>query len=416
MKLSTLLISALFSTLLFLSGCVGQPEPAGPVVTDKSLPQVSLNGYLSDTDAVAFEWKPLTDPRVKGVRIYRDTPGSKDTKLYRIATVDSTLRTHYLDNGLTPGTTYRYRFTTFDAQGHESLPDRTITAKTLPLPGPVSFFTATHPLARSVKLIWRPHPDLRVSGYEIQRLDPGEKTFHTVDEIEGRLNAEYIDRDLEDNSLYRYRIVALTFDGRKTAPSTIVTVSTKPLPLPPKNLKASHGGIHAITVTWEPSPSKDIAYYKVYRARSADSAFGFIAKTDQTRYTDKIDENGARYFYLVTAVDKDGLESLKSESADGQTLAAPKPPQLLGATRTDNAVVIRWKPTDPRTAEYILLKTTKSGWLDSTEARYNHLKTTQFTDPNIVPGREYVYSVIAVDKNGLASEPSEEKSVITEAK
>ena len=115
MKFSTLIVSALFSILTaFLSGCAGggSPEPAPTVMTDKTLPQVRLNGHLSDTDAIAFEWKPLTDPRVKGVRIYRDNPGSGDKSLYRVASIGDRLQTHYVDGGLEPGTAYRYRFTT----------------------------------------------------------------------------------------------------------------------------------------------------------------------------------------------------------------------------------------------------------------------------------------------------------------
>jgi len=416
MKRSTLIASALFSTLtLLISGCAGKPGPAEPVAIDKTLPQVSINGFLSDTDAIAFEWKPAADPRVKGIHIYRDNPGSGDDKIYRIATVDDTLRTHYVDTGLVPSTTYRYRFTTVDAKGRESMPDRTISAKTLSLPEPVSYFTATKELARSAKLLWRPHPDLRVTGYVIERLDPDEKTFHRVSHVQGRLNAEYIDHDLEDNSVYRYRIVASTFNGIKTAPSAVVTVATKPLPLPPKQLRASQGGIRTIALNWQPSPNKDIAYYKVYRASSDYGYYDYRAKVATTTFTDKTEEDGAHYFYKVAAVDKDGLESLSSETAEGSTLPAPGAPKLTGISLHENAVVIRWEATDPRTAGYELIKTTRSGWFDSKEAVIRNIKTTSFTDANIAKGHEYSYRVIAVDANGLRSEPSESETIVLEA-
>lgn len=416
MKRSTLIASALFSTLtLLISGCAGKPGPAEPVAIDKTLPQVSINGFLSDTDAIAFEWKPATDPRVKGINIYRDTPDSGDDKIYRIATVDDTLRTHYVDTGLVPSTTYRYRFTTVDAKGRESMPDRTISAKTLSLPEPVSYFTATKELARSAKLLWRPHPDLRITGYEIERLDPDEKTFHRVNHVQGRLNAEYIDHDLEDNSVYRYRIVASTFNSIKTAPSTVVTVATKPLPLPPKQLRASQDGIRTITLNWQPSPNKDIAYYKVYRASSDYGYYDYRAKVATTSYTDKTKEDGAHYFYKVAAVDKDELESLSSETAEGNTLPAPGAPKLTGISVQNDAVVIRWEATDPRTVGYELIKTTRSGWFDSKDAVIRNIKTTSFTDANIAKGHEYSYRVIAVDANGLRSEPSESETIVLEA-
>ena len=416
MKRSTLIASVLFSALsLLFSGCVGQPEPAGPVVIDKTLPQVDLNGHLSDTDAIAFEWKPVTDPRVAGIRIYRDNPDEKDKKTYRIATIDGTLTTHYVDKDLTPSTVYRYRFTTFDAKGHESQPEATVTAKTLSLPEPVTFFTATKELARSAKLLWRPHPDLRVTGYEIERLDPDEKEFHRVDLVKGRLNAEYIDRGLDDNAVYRYRIRAVSFDGKMSAPSAVVTVATKPLPLPPKNLQASRGGIHAVTLRWEASENKDVAFYNVYRSGNAEGYYSYLAKVSKPAFIDKTDENGANYFYKVTAVDKDGLESLPSEPANGTTKAAPFAPELTGLSLKENAVVVTWDSSDARTVSYELVKKTYLGWFDTKQSIIRGIKTTSFTDVNVIPGTEYGYAVIAVDADGLKSAPSDTKTIMLEA-
>lgn len=416
MRYSHLIISILFSILpLLFSGCAGKSGAPGPVRIDKSLPQPSLNGYLSDTNAIAFEWKPISDHRVMGIRIYRDNPGTDDRKVYRIATVEDTLHTHYVDTDLTPATKYRYRFTTYDSKGQESMPNKTFSAKTLPLPEPVSFFTATKELARSAKLIWRPHPDLRITGYRIERLDPGDEHFHSIEVIRGRLNAEYIDHDLGDDLIYRYRVSAIDFNGQQTAPSKVVTVSTKPLPQPPKQLQAQSGGIRSIPLQWEPSGSKDVVYYNVYRSDSRYGSFDYRAKIVSTRFTDKTQKDGERYFYYVTAVDKDGLESLASATVTADTKAPPNAPRLLSVSYTGDAVVVRWESGDPRTQSYILAKTTHTGWFESKKALFKNLKNTTFTDANIVKGQEYSYAVLAVDANGLISEPSESKTVLPEA-
>jgi len=416
MRHSTLIASLLFSTLtLLISGCVGQPGPAQPVAIDKTLPQVGINGHLSDTSAIAFEWKPTADKRVKGIRIYRDDPGSGDAKLYRIATIDGSQRTHYVDSGLKPATAYHYRFTTFDAKGRESMPDKTVTAKTLSLPEPVSYVTATKELARSAKVLWRPHPDLRVTGYTIERLDPGDKAFRQIDTVQGRLRAEYIDHDLDDNSVYRYRILARTFDNRVSQPSAVVTVATRPLPLPPTQLEASRGKIRMVALQWRPSPDKHIVHYNVYRSESPNGYYDYRAKVVSTSLVDKCDKDGAHYFYKVAAVDRDGLESLMSEAAEGTTLNAPEAPALTSAVLQDHAIVVRWKATDPRTVGFELLKTTRSGWFESSEAVIRDIKTTTFTDANIAPGQEYSYQVVAVDADGLKSEPSESKTILVEA-
>jgi fibronectin type 3 domain-containing protein len=415
MRRSTLIVSLLVSTLILLfSGCTGQPQPAGSVTIDKTLPQVHINGYLSDTDAIAFEWRPVTDKRVKLIHIYRDNPGTDDKKVYRIATIDNTLQTHYTDSGLEPDTAYRYRFTTVDAQGRESMPERTITAKTAALPEPVSFFTATKELARSAKLLWRPHPDPRVTGYDIERQEPGDEEFRRIDSIDGRLSAEYIDHDLEDGKLYRYRIIARTFDGKYTAPSKVVTVSTKPLPLPPEHVSATQDEIGTITLRWSTPATQKAAYFNVYRSEEKNGGFDYLAKIAKPRFTDKPERNGAHYFYKVTAVDYDGLESPPSAVVSGATKPAPAAPELLGVSVKQNAVVIRWKSSDARTVAYELVKRTHSGWFDTKKAVFRDLKTTTFTDVNVVPGQEYEYAVIAVDKDGLRSAPSESKSVTIE--
>lgn len=415
MKRSTLTVSLLFSTLILLiNGCVGHPKPAESSAINKSLPQVHINGYLSDTNAIAFEWQPSSDKRVKAIRIYRDNPGTDDKGVYRIAEIDNTLQTHYTDSGLVPDTAYRYRFTTVDAQGRESMPNRTITAKTSPLPEPVSFFSATKELARSAKLLWRPHPDPRIIGYEIERQEPDEKDFSRISHIDGRLSAEYIDSDLEDGRLYRYRIIALTFDGKRTAPSQVVTVSTKPLPPSPTAVTATQNEIGKIMLRWSSDPNHKARYFNIYRAEEENGYYDYYAKVSKQVFTDKPGTNGIRYFYKVSVVDKDGLESPPSAAVSGMNKPAPAAPELLGLALKDNAVVIRWKSADARTVSYELVKLTRSGWFETKKAVFRDLKTDSFTDVNVVPGQEYEYAVIAVDKDGMRSMPSESRSISIE--
>ena len=60
------------ASLLVLSGCGGvTPKPKEEVVIDSTLPMVTLtkNGTVVDMKAIAFEWKSITDHRVKGIYI-----------------------------------------------------------------------------------------------------------------------------------------------------------------------------------------------------------------------------------------------------------------------------------------------------------------------------------------------------------
>ncbi len=46
----------------------------------------------------------------------------------------------------------------------------------------------------------------------------------------GRLQAEFIDANLDDNVIYNYKVTAVTFDNINSMPSQIVKAQTKPLP------------------------------------------------------------------------------------------------------------------------------------------------------------------------------------------
>lgn len=399
------------AVLLMVTGCTPRPKPAPKVVIDRSLPQLAINGTLSDTAAVAFEWQVPSDRRVTGIRLYRNTPQEPET-FTRIAEIDNLLQTHYVDADLRPGTVYRYRFTVYDIEGKESMPDTTLSAATLKLPEAVTFFTATQALSQSAKLLWRPHPDLRVSGYDIQRRIEDAKAYRTIKHLEGRLNSEYIDRTLSEDTRYRYRIIATLCNGMQSAPTDALTVSTKPLPQVPASLKASQGLPRTINLEWTPVTNTQVVHYNVYRATAAEGPFQHHAKVNGIRFDDKIEANGAHYFYKITAVDNDGLESPQTAVTEGVTLEGPAAPSITKIADRGDSIVIQWRYDDERTRSFIVVKTTKSGWFDAQSTRFDNIKTTQFTDADILMGREYSYRVIAVDTNGLESAPSEPESIV----
>jgi PBP1b-binding outer membrane lipoprotein LpoB len=75
---SWILSSSLTVSLLILSGCSGSPTPAKKedVKIDTTLPRVSLttHGVISGMKSIAFEWKSIKDPRVKGIYVYKQAP------------------------------------------------------------------------------------------------------------------------------------------------------------------------------------------------------------------------------------------------------------------------------------------------------------------------------------------------------
>ncbi|MGB3750610.1 MAG: hypothetical protein WA945_03520, partial [Arcobacteraceae bacterium] len=152
----------------------------------------------------------------------------------------------------------------------------------------------------------------------------------------------------------------------------------------------------------------------IYRSPSATGSYSKIATApvSHNRFDDIVSEDGKIYFYKITTVDIDGLESDQKEVTPvmGSTLSKPKMPQITLAMIEGNKIVLNWISTDDRTVSYNIYKISKENWITSNEILIPNVKGLRFEDPNIVRGIEYGYRLQAVDKNGLLSEVTDKSS------
>lgn len=416
MKLWTLATSLTVS-LLILSGC-GTPTPAAPAsaVIDKTLPTVTLtkSGLIVGMKSVAFEWHSIVDPRVEGIYIYKKSSNKEgESRLKYYTTIKNRFATHYLDKNVMPDTKYSYAFQTYSAKA-EGVRSNAIVVSTLPILNSVSWIHSITDMPRVAKILWRPDPNKIVKAYIIERKDLEENKWEKIATVEGRLNAEYIDAGLKDNYVYMYRVRVLTYDNILSTPSKIVKVVTKPLPNSIENIMATRNKAHKIIITWSKSKQKDFARYYLYRADRIDGKYTLIAKLYNNHFIDKIEKNDKVYYYRVSAVDKDGLESLhEKNSIQGMTLGAPSAPGIIEARLFGNSIKIKWSKTDPRSVKFMVRKKHKQGWFKEDIEEYNVNSGTTFIDKQIVPNSTYTYTVFAIDKNSIMSAPSVEVKVVT---
>jgi uncharacterized protein len=382
-------------------------------VIDSSLPMVTVNGHIKSMTTIAFEWKPLQDPRVKGYFVYRDNPETKEKSLNRIATVKGRFVSHLTDTDLKAGTTYTYRFSSFNAKMQESDASKTYRVTTLPVLDSVSFFDSIGNLPRMAKLIWRPHDDPSVKSYILERQTIEKAEWVQIATIENRLNAEYIDTGLDDNRVYKYRLRAVTFEDIRSTPSQIVKVVTKPLPQMVQNVQATTAEPKKIRISWKANSEKDLAFYNIYRSSSSNGSYDYYVKLNETEFADEIDEDGKNYFYQITAVDKDGLESpFQTNPVHGSTLAKPLAPTFIDAIVKNSSAVLRWKNNDNRTKSYTVIKTTKESWISSTVQEITGITGTSYTVKDLKPDVQYQFQVMAIDTYNIASKPTEPADVL----
>lgn len=376
--------------------------------TDPTLPTIDSIKSMSGSGQIALEWTPIYEDSIEGYQIFRGNPDLGEKELTRIAIVKNRYSSHYVDEKLKPQTNYSYAIRTYSADNRVSNLSKAVVVRTENLMDSVPFAQAIMGLPEMIKLIWRPHPNLEVASYIIERSDMDKDKWSKIAEVQGRLNAEYLDKGLKDNRSYKYRIFVKTISGAVSKPSQVLNATTKPLPPIVENVVATKDMPKKIVVKWDKSPQEDVVQYKVYSSSTSGFFFTLKTTTSANFYEDLINDNGKNIYYKVTAIDNYGLESKKQKLAtQGSTLKSPAMPFFTQANQDLNQIYLSWSSTDARAVKFDLEKE-----FDGKTTTFRSIQSTNFRDDNVIPGVEYTYKVTAIDEFGLASKSSEKVVIL----
>lgn len=403
-------IVSLVALSLMIGGCTKTLETPKEPVVDASLPRIEGLRTLAGATEVGFEWTPIYSEQIEGYYLYR----MEGNSMKKIATVKDKYISHYVDTKLKPNSTYSYQMSTYSADKHESSLSSVASVTTT---GPVtntvtlgsidsvSFINAVSGLPARIKIIWRPHSVETVEYYIIERNEYKSTSWDEVGKVKGRLNAEYIDQDVKDNYVYRYRVKVKTSDGIVSKPSDTVEAHSKPLPKGVTGVKATSDLPKKIVLTWNAATASDFSYYKIYRSPTSSLLYSFYGKTRNTEFEDLINENGKTYYYKVVAVDVDGLESKQETPTAGMTLSALSAPVVSSAKYDGSSISMTWGGDDNAIKYSITKEFEMAG--KTQKQTFTGIFESNFVDQDVVRGVEYKYTIIALDKYGIASNPSD---------
>lgn len=408
----SLVLMILFSGCSFLNNLSTPKEPK----IDINLPMVNFNSIksISDITSIAFEWQTIDNPNIVGYNFYRSDLNTDGTRLKLIKTLENRYTNHFLDTKLEPNTKYAYQISALAKNGFESQTSNAYIVKTLPRIKAVSFIQAISNLPNRIKISWRPQEDKRVAYYKLERFDTSSNKWKHLKTLNGRLQSEYIDTKLKSSQTFKYRIFSYTFKDIKSQASSIVSATTKPLPIGVQNLQVSNNLAKKIEISWKPSPTKDVIKYAIYKSPFKLVGFRKVTEVSANKlnYIDIINKNGEDYYYKVFSIDKDGLVSSDIEPIRGTTLNNPAKPIITLAQIQDNKAILNWVAGDNRAKSYIVYKRIKENFFQSKTFKYNNITGLRFEDVDILPGVEYQYSIQAVDKNGIVSNKTDETTLI----
>ncbi len=294
------------------------------------------------------------------------------------------------------------------------------------LPAPEGI-AATSGQLREVPLQWEPVISGDVGGYVVERAFAENGTFTRVAVLTGRNTTLWVDRAdpeagagaraaLGDGVSVFYRVRSFSRTGQLGAAATLVTSATTAAPpAPPPALRTYSHQPRQVPLAWHASDDPNVTAYRVYRSPSFRGSFEKLATVQgrfQTIYNDKGLGDLRVFYYRVAALNRAGGEGRASEPVRAVTKPAPLPPlglritaQRLGANQ------LSWEPNvETNLVGYRLLRQRKGS--DERELVATLTPTQTTVEDAVASADEPIdYTLVAVDEDGLASDPAEPVAV-----
>jgi len=387
-----------------------ESEPSKPfAVSTKPRPSVP-EGFTAQSGLarrVYLEWGNPKESDIREFRLYRSR--SEDGDFKRVASVKPGWLSSpsYTDSGLEDNTTYYYKLQSIDKDDLASPMSSAIKATTKPVPSTPRGLAAAGNKARSVPLSWEKNPEKDIKKYLIFSTEKEGGSFTQIAETAQK---EFIHKGLKDLTPYFYKIKAVDSDALVSDFSQTASATTKPRPAKPRDLAAESGLVKSVRLTWAANPESDIAHYIVSRKTGRAGSFKDVGSPKPNSYLDERLADGSRYQYAIRAVDVDGLESDASEKAEATTKPRPAAPAGVTAESKNDRIVLTWKANpEPDIAGYEIFRSTAWDILGG-ESRVGQVTGLSFEDCTAQPGKNYSYTITALDAAGLHSEKSKSVS------
>ncbi len=250
-----------------------------------------------------------------------------------------------------------------------------------------------------------PLPAFKVNKGKDASIDKGE----LIAELKAG-ETRFVDKGVEAGHYYSYRIQLVNEqqpDGKLSAPA-IAALKDKEPPRPPVLKSLTALDENQVEIRWQPSPSKDVVAYRIYRATQKGQP-RIILRVDAHQGSQKIVKEvfvhrgnaEFEYRYALAAVDGAGNVSQKTgyKSLRMPDNIPPRPPSLLQARQKPGQLVLQWRASrENDIAGYRVYRRNANNKSSFTPVHKGLLDSNTFTDKSIRPLQGYYYRVAAVDR------------------
>ncbi len=256
----------------------------------------------------------------------------------------------------------------------------------------------------SVAFEWQIAKEAKVVGYYLYR-GVDINALKRVSKIDDRFSSHYVDKSLEPDTTYFYRIASFDKDGFESPPSqTIQTRTLKPLQSV-SYIQAISNLPRKVKLIWRPHESPRVKSYLIERNDFSNAEWKQIVEVSnrlQVEYIDADLKDDYTYYYRIKIKTFDDIISLPSIVVKAVTKPLLAEVRGLSATTSEPfKIVLNWEAESSKDFDYYNIYISDS--VDGDFKIYKKQRTTTFEDKIKQSGVVKFYKISVVDKDGLES-------------
>ncbi len=272
----------------------------GKSASAKTIKKTAINKLVTNSaTSQTISWKKVSG--IDGYLVYQST--SKNGKYKKLKKLSAS-KTSYKVTNLTPGVRYYYKIRTRKKISGKVHYGSYSTIRNAWTPKAPELTAALGNTAGSIQLYWNPIDGAQ--GYDIYRADTENGSYQKIASAQGSY-VSWIDRDLNMNSTYYYKIEA-TVKNYKTTIQSGMSQAVAGRPVSATNITSvAENAQNLLEITW--SAVGDVQGYQIYRSTEADGTYsllGAVLDPNAVSYVDRTAERGVVYYYKIVLIGQYG--------------------------------------------------------------------------------------------------------------